>query len=223
MPRDFSVTGVAARHWAEDFRPPLTAADIPAQSMGAQAVELLLERIATPAAPPRHILHAPPISLRGSTGPERSRPAAPEPARCGLKAGPGKAYGRSGRPPVSGSPPISGRALTAPPLPSGSDTPLEPAAGRPGPGSCHIRSSRVHFWLLPPRQVQICTLVPLAVPLPDTSRHLPLPTAVMQSSEFRRHFWLFWPLQSQMMHRGAVGGAPAVHVQALVAVHPQLT
>jgi DNA-binding LacI/PurR family transcriptional regulator len=26
VPRDFSVIGVAARHWAEDFRPPLTAA-----------------------------------------------------------------------------------------------------------------------------------------------------------------------------------------------------
>ena len=35
--------------WAEDFRPPLTAADVPAQEMGAQAVDLLLERIAAPA------------------------------------------------------------------------------------------------------------------------------------------------------------------------------
>ena len=29
VPRDFSITGVVARHWAEDFRPPLTAADVP--------------------------------------------------------------------------------------------------------------------------------------------------------------------------------------------------
>ena len=64
-----SIAGVAARHWAEDFRPPLTAADVPALEMGAAAVELLLERIAEPHTPPRHLLFAPPISLRGSTGP----------------------------------------------------------------------------------------------------------------------------------------------------------
>lgn len=69
VPRDFSIAGVAARHWAEDFRPPLTAADVPALDMGARAVELLLERIAQPDAPARHVLLAPPISLRDSTGP----------------------------------------------------------------------------------------------------------------------------------------------------------
>jgi DNA-binding LacI/PurR family transcriptional regulator len=69
VPRDFSIAGVAARHWAEDFRPPLTASDVPTHDMGAEAVGLLLERIATPQASPRHLLHAPPISLRASTGP----------------------------------------------------------------------------------------------------------------------------------------------------------
>ncbi|MGI5240227.1 substrate-binding domain-containing protein [Dactylosporangium sp. CA-139066] len=69
VPDDFSITGVAGRHWAEDFRPPLTAADVPALEMGDEAVRLLLERIATPQQQPRHILHAPPISLRYSTGP----------------------------------------------------------------------------------------------------------------------------------------------------------
>jgi DNA-binding LacI/PurR family transcriptional regulator len=73
VPRDFSVAGVAARHWAEDFRPPLTAADVPAIDMGAQAVELLCERITSPASPPRHVLVAPPISLRESTAPAPSR------------------------------------------------------------------------------------------------------------------------------------------------------
>ncbi|WP_238005541.1 substrate-binding domain-containing protein [Dactylosporangium sp. AC04546] len=47
----------------------MTAADVPTPDMGAEAVQLLLERIAAPEAPPRHILHAPPISLRASTGP----------------------------------------------------------------------------------------------------------------------------------------------------------
>ncbi|MFE9428835.1 substrate-binding domain-containing protein [Kitasatospora sp. NPDC006697] len=48
VPGGFSFAGVAARRWAEDFRPPLTAADVPAQQMGARAVELLVERIAAP-------------------------------------------------------------------------------------------------------------------------------------------------------------------------------
>jgi DNA-binding LacI/PurR family transcriptional regulator len=69
VPRDFSIAGVAARHWAEDFRPALTAADVPAHELGAGAVELLLERIASPGSPPRHLLLVPPVSLRGSTGP----------------------------------------------------------------------------------------------------------------------------------------------------------
>jgi DNA-binding LacI/PurR family transcriptional regulator len=69
VPKAFSIVGVAARHWAEDFRPPLTAADVPALEMGALAVELLLERIAAPELPTRHVLLAPPISLRASTGP----------------------------------------------------------------------------------------------------------------------------------------------------------
>jgi DNA-binding LacI/PurR family transcriptional regulator len=73
VPRDFSIVGVAARQWAEEFRPPLTAADVPAQEMGADALNLLLEHIAQPAGPPRHILHTPPISLRASTAP-RPRP-----------------------------------------------------------------------------------------------------------------------------------------------------
>jgi DNA-binding LacI/PurR family transcriptional regulator len=72
VPRDLSIAGVVAAHWAEDFRPPLTAADVPTE-MGAHAVDLLLERIATPGAPPRHLLLSPPISLRSTTGPAPTR------------------------------------------------------------------------------------------------------------------------------------------------------
>ncbi|MEU7399529.1 substrate-binding domain-containing protein, partial [Streptomyces albogriseolus] len=72
VPADFSVTGVAAQHWAEDFRPPLTAADVPMRDMGAEAVALLLEIIAAPESVPRHRLYSPPISLRSSTGPVRT-------------------------------------------------------------------------------------------------------------------------------------------------------
>lgn len=66
VPRDFSLIGVAAQYWAEEFHPPLTSADVPAAQMGAEAVSLLSEHIADPAAPPRHLLLSPPISLRES-------------------------------------------------------------------------------------------------------------------------------------------------------------
>jgi DNA-binding LacI/PurR family transcriptional regulator len=66
VPADFSLTGVAAQHWAEECHPSLTSADVPAADMGAHAVGLLTERIAHPAALPRHLLLCPPISLRDS-------------------------------------------------------------------------------------------------------------------------------------------------------------
>lgn len=66
VPADFSLIGVAAQHWAEEFHPPLTSADVPAAAMGAHAIDLLTERIANPAALPKHLLLCPPISLRES-------------------------------------------------------------------------------------------------------------------------------------------------------------
>ncbi|MGW4214428.1 LacI family DNA-binding transcriptional regulator [Lentzea sp. NPDC004789] len=68
VPRDFSLTGVIADRLAEDFHPPLTAADVPAGEMARLAVELLLEQIADGEALARHALLAPPITLRSSTG-----------------------------------------------------------------------------------------------------------------------------------------------------------
>ncbi len=69
IPGRFSIVGVAAKHWAEEFHPQLTAADVPALEMGSIAVELLIERIAEPNTAPKHRLLAPPISLRSSSGP----------------------------------------------------------------------------------------------------------------------------------------------------------
>jgi DNA-binding LacI/PurR family transcriptional regulator len=68
-PDRFSVTGIVARHWAEQFHPQLTAVDLPLEDMGCTAVRLLIERIADPDAAPVHKLFLPPISVRGSTGP----------------------------------------------------------------------------------------------------------------------------------------------------------
>ncbi|ACU73785.1 transcriptional regulator, LacI family [Catenulispora acidiphila DSM 44928] len=75
IPRTFSVAGVAADQWAEEFHPPLTAADVPSLAMGTAAVELLAERIADPDAPARHRLFAPTLSFRDSTG-SAPRPSA---------------------------------------------------------------------------------------------------------------------------------------------------
>ncbi|MEY9910278.1 DNA-binding LacI/PurR family transcriptional regulator [Catenulispora sp. MAP12-49] len=69
VPLDFSVAGIALSRWATAVTPQLTAADVSAADMGRVAVELLLELLATPDAPPRHVLLAPPVSLRASTGP----------------------------------------------------------------------------------------------------------------------------------------------------------
>jgi DNA-binding LacI/PurR family transcriptional regulator len=79
VPRDFSVTGVVAGRWAETVTPQLTAADVPAEEMGRRAVDLLVERLDHPDAPPRHHLLAPPISLRASTGPATGAPSAESP------------------------------------------------------------------------------------------------------------------------------------------------
>ena len=79
MPKDFSIVGIAARQWAEEFRPQLTAADIPVHEMGTRAVALLLERIAAPDTRAQHILLTPPISLRSSTAPAPAPALAPAP------------------------------------------------------------------------------------------------------------------------------------------------
>ncbi|MEO3814877.1 LacI family DNA-binding transcriptional regulator [Sphaerisporangium sp. B11E5] len=73
VPGDFSIAGVAGRYLAENLHPPLTAADVPADELGTNAVELLIQRIADPSTPHRSLLVAPPISLRGTTGPARPR------------------------------------------------------------------------------------------------------------------------------------------------------
>jgi DNA-binding LacI/PurR family transcriptional regulator len=77
VPADFSLIGVAAQHWAEEFHPPLTSADVPAGQMGASAVRMLVERISDASALPRHLLLCPPISLRDSVGPARSSDGRP--------------------------------------------------------------------------------------------------------------------------------------------------
>ncbi|WP_043628914.1 LacI family DNA-binding transcriptional regulator [Nonomuraea candida] len=69
VPRQFSVIGVVGRHWAEQFHPPLTAADVPISDLAERAVGLLAERMTHPGTPARHVMLTPPLSLRASTAP----------------------------------------------------------------------------------------------------------------------------------------------------------
>jgi DNA-binding LacI/PurR family transcriptional regulator len=75
VPGDFSIAGVALPHWAQMVTPQLTAADVPAAQLGRLAVDLLMARLADPDGQPRHHLLAPPVSLRGSTGPAPLAPS----------------------------------------------------------------------------------------------------------------------------------------------------
>jgi DNA-binding LacI/PurR family transcriptional regulator len=88
VPRDFSITGVVAQHWAEDFDPPLTAADVPAAEMCSRAVALLVDRIRDPAQPYRSVMLTPSISLRGSTGPAPAARSRRSAARTSRRARP---------------------------------------------------------------------------------------------------------------------------------------
>src|SRR5690242_9833447 len=56
---------------------------------------------------------------------------------------------------------------------------------------------RFHFWFAPPVQVHSCTVLPLAVAWPLTSRHSRDWTPTMVPSLDSIHFWLSAPVQSQ--------------------------
>jgi DNA-binding LacI/PurR family transcriptional regulator len=73
VPGHFSITGLVARHLAEQFEPRLTAFDVPAAKLGATAGKFLCQRIAKPDCAPAQELFAPPISLGESTGPAVAR------------------------------------------------------------------------------------------------------------------------------------------------------
>jgi DNA-binding LacI/PurR family transcriptional regulator len=74
VPRDFSVVHLAAGPWAETVTPPLTGGDEPVGEICRTAVELMMERLDSPEASPRHVLLKTLITLRSSTGPCRPVP-----------------------------------------------------------------------------------------------------------------------------------------------------
>jgi LacI family transcriptional regulator len=68
-PRDLSVVGFNDMPFADRFHPPLTTVHIPHYELGAAAADLLLERLADPAARPRTLELETRLVVRGSTAP----------------------------------------------------------------------------------------------------------------------------------------------------------
>jgi LacI family transcriptional regulator len=72
-PEDVSVVGYHAMPFVDRFRPPLTTVRVPHYELGATAAALMLEQLRTVDAPPRQLLLAPELVVRGSTAPPLSR------------------------------------------------------------------------------------------------------------------------------------------------------
>ena len=66
-PRDVSVVGFNDMDWSQRFTPPLTTVRVPHHGLGMAAADLLLERLADPAAPPRQVVLDVELVVRGST------------------------------------------------------------------------------------------------------------------------------------------------------------
>jgi LacI family transcriptional regulator len=74
-PDDVSVVGYNDMPFADRFQPPLTTVRVPHYELGTTAAELMLEQLQGLGAPPRQLLLAPELVIRGSTA-----AASPEPA-----------------------------------------------------------------------------------------------------------------------------------------------
>ncbi len=66
-PRHLSVVGFNDMPFSDRFDPPLTTIAVPQYDIGATAADLLLERLAQPATPPRTVVLAPHLVVRRSS------------------------------------------------------------------------------------------------------------------------------------------------------------
>ena len=66
-PDDMSVVGYNDMPFVDRFRPPLTTVRVPHYELGATAAQLMLEQLRSPDPPPRQLLLAPELVVRGST------------------------------------------------------------------------------------------------------------------------------------------------------------
>jgi LacI family transcriptional regulator len=66
-PQDVSVVGFNDMPFLDKLRPPLTTVSVPHHQVGTEAARMLMEAIAEPDRPPRSVLLAPTLVVRGST------------------------------------------------------------------------------------------------------------------------------------------------------------
>ena len=66
-PRDISVVGFNDMDWSARFSPPLTTVRVPHHALGMAAADLLLERLAEPQTPVRHVVLPVELVVRGSS------------------------------------------------------------------------------------------------------------------------------------------------------------
>jgi LacI family transcriptional regulator len=72
-PEDVSVVGYNDMPFVDRFRPPLTTVRVPHYELGATAAGLMLEQLRGTDEPPRQLLLAPELVIRGSTAPALSQ------------------------------------------------------------------------------------------------------------------------------------------------------
>jgi LacI family transcriptional regulator len=70
-PADVSVVGFNDMDWSDRFSPPLTTVRVPHHALGVAAADLLLERLADPAAPAPHVMLPVELVIRDSAQPPR--------------------------------------------------------------------------------------------------------------------------------------------------------
>jgi DNA-binding LacI/PurR family transcriptional regulator len=75
IPGDLSVFGVVSARTAELVAPPLTAIDFPAEEMGRNGVDFLIDLLEGGETEPQQRLFRPPVTIRASTGIARNRPS----------------------------------------------------------------------------------------------------------------------------------------------------
>jgi LacI family transcriptional regulator/LacI family repressor for deo operon, udp, cdd, tsx, nupC, and nupG len=73
IPNDVALVGFDDMPWATSLNPPLTAVAQPAQEIGESAAELLMDRIARPDRPVRHVILETRLIVRASCGAARRR------------------------------------------------------------------------------------------------------------------------------------------------------
>ena len=87
IPEELALVGFDDMPWATSLNPPLTAVSQPSQEIGSSAADLLLDRIARPDRPIRHVILETTLVVRASCGAflHKARPKAVASAHASRK------------------------------------------------------------------------------------------------------------------------------------------